>query len=242
MRDQPAVTLYDLVFRGDIVLGHSLSDVKARMQQLFKADAAKIDALFSGRPVTLKRNMDEATAKKYQAVLSKAGAEVALVAVTEGESAASAESSVSTQAWSLAPVGSPLLRPRERQSLAPPVSVDISAISLKPALGNLLEAGEVARAPAAEVTVPDFDLAEVGAVLGSGDNDLPLPEVELEGGHWQLSEPGADLLKPEEKKPVQTVKVKELMVDLAPAGSDLGQLKEEKPPLNPDISGLSLKE
>ena len=72
---------YDLVFRGDIVLGHSLVDVKARMQQLFKIDAARVDGLFSGRPVPLKRDLDQETARKYQAVLNKAGAEVTLVAV-----------------------------------------------------------------------------------------------------------------------------------------------------------------
>ena len=32
---------YDIIFRGDIVLGQQLTDVKLRLQQLFKADAAK---------------------------------------------------------------------------------------------------------------------------------------------------------------------------------------------------------
>lgn len=238
MTDQPSATRYDLIFRGDIVLGHSVKDVKARLQQLFKADAAKIDALFSGRPVPLKRNMDEATAQKYQAVLTKAGAEVALVVAAGAESAAPA----TAQVWTLAPVGSPLLRPRERQREAAVAAVDISSLSLKPAEGNLLEATELRGAPVAEVTVPDFGLAEVGAILGVVADDLPLPEVEFAGEHWQLLAPGADLLRPEEKARTHTVKVNELMVDLAPAGSDLGQLKEEKTPLNPDISGLSLKE
>jgi predicted nicotinamide N-methyase len=44
---------FDIIFRGDIVFGHQLAEVKAKLQQLFKADAAKIDALFTGRPVPL---------------------------------------------------------------------------------------------------------------------------------------------------------------------------------------------
>src|SRR6187431_1959690 len=67
---------FDIIFRGDIVFGHQLAEVKLKLQQLFKADAAKIDSLFSGRPVPLKRNMDEATAQKYRDALIKAGAMV----------------------------------------------------------------------------------------------------------------------------------------------------------------------
>ena len=57
---------FDIIFRGDIVFGHQLADVKLRLQQLFKADAVKIDALFSGRPVPLKRGLDLASAQKYK--------------------------------------------------------------------------------------------------------------------------------------------------------------------------------
>ncbi|RYZ83522.1 MAG: hypothetical protein EOO68_32850, partial [Moraxellaceae bacterium] len=60
---------FDIIFRGDIVFGHQLMDVKARLQQLFKADAAKVDALFSGRPVPLKRGLDIASAQKYKDAL-----------------------------------------------------------------------------------------------------------------------------------------------------------------------------
>ena len=67
---------FDIIFRGDIVFGHQLADVKLRLQQLFKSDAAKIDSLFTGRPVPLKRNLDEATANKYRDALLKAGAMV----------------------------------------------------------------------------------------------------------------------------------------------------------------------
>src|ERR1041384_5795987 len=72
---------FDIIFRGDIVFGHQLADVKIKLQQLFKADAAKIDALFTGRPAPLKRGLDQASAQKYKDVLIKAGAQVELVAV-----------------------------------------------------------------------------------------------------------------------------------------------------------------
>ena len=70
---------FDIIFRGDIVFGHQLADVKQRLQQLFKADAAKVDALFSGRPVPLKRGLDQASAEKYKEALTRAGAQVDIV-------------------------------------------------------------------------------------------------------------------------------------------------------------------
>lgn len=74
---------FDIIFRGDIVFGHQLADVKIRLQQLFKADAAKVDALFSGRPVPLKRGLDHPSAQKYKDALLKAGAQVEIVVTGE---------------------------------------------------------------------------------------------------------------------------------------------------------------
>lgn len=99
---------FDIVFRGDIILGHSLEEVKLRLQKLFKADAAKIDALFCGRPVPLKRNLDEATARKYKAVLQKAGAEVSIkpAGSVKKQPAAPRPAAAARRTLTLAPWGS----------------------------------------------------------------------------------------------------------------------------------------
>lgn len=225
---------YDLIFRGDIVLGQDLAQVKARLQQLFKADAARIDALFSGRPVTLKRDLDEESAKKYQQVLARAGAEVTLASAGELKAAR-------PKGLTLAPVGALLLRPRERYQ-RPEIEVDISALSLKPATGHLLEAAERMETPIDPVEVPDFTLAEVGALLDQENARVPLPQAELAENQWDLSPPGADLLKPEERVPEPQAPVASLQAELAPVGSDLGQIKNQSPSVTPDISALRLLE
>lgn len=231
---------FDIVFRGDIVLGHSLDTVKQRLQQLFKADTAKIDALFIGRPVPLKRNLDEATAKKYQAVLQKAGAEVSLVPAGSQTPSAAPQRPAPVRGLSLAPVGSNLLRPTER-SKAPVVNIDVSTLSLRPAGERLLDSAEVKTAPV-PVVAPDFDLAAAGEDLIRAEDryDLPLPELDIED--WGLSEVGEPLLKPEEQSRPAAVKVTELTVDLAPVGSDLGQIKREKNAVVPDVSRLKLED
>ena len=74
---------YNLIFQGKIIDGASLAEVKKNVAQLFKADAAKTAALFSGKPIVIKKNLDTESAKKYIAVLKKAGAVVKAVKLEE---------------------------------------------------------------------------------------------------------------------------------------------------------------
>lgn len=288
---------FDIIFRGDIVLGHQLGEVKLKLQQLFKADAAKIDALFNGRPVPLKRGLDEASAQKYRAALIQAGAMVELkpadevgaqaVPAAPGASAvsraatspltqpkslaerlASAEAptapsrmpssappiisptipapSVSTSPaaqvapnWTIAAAGADLLNASERTVVAP-LEVDVSAISLRPAEGNLLDLSEQKPPAVAPVLVPDFGVAELGSALISAQEKHALPIMEITLEDWEIAAAGSDLLNPEERPKAPVAKVAPNDFGLAPAGSDLGQLKADVKPLNPDISGLRL--
>lgn len=242
---------FDIIFRGDIVFGHQLAEVKLKLQQLFKADAAKIDSLFSGRPVPLKRNMDEATAQKYRDALIKAGAMVEICpSDTSPANAApkpapaprrASEAAAPTEVvWTLAPLGSDLLPARERPPQPAPVQVDTSALSLRPAEGNLVDVSEIPEEIWAQVVVPDLGLAAVGADMISADEKLELPLVEIELEDWSIAEAGSDLLSDDERPIVVPAIVEVGDYGLAPAGSDLGQLKPNVKPVTPDISGLRL--
>ena len=235
---------FDIIFRGDIVLGHQLQDVKQRLQQLFKVDAAKVDALFTGRPVPLKRGLDEATANKYRDVLFKAGAQVEVCPTGNVKTVpreVPPEAPARPAGWSLAPVGAYLLTPTERPR-GSPVFVDTGAMSLRPAGGNLLDASEVTKSEPAHVTTPDFDVAEVGADLVRAEEKMDLPLVEIEVEDWGLAEVGADLIAPEERPIVPGAPVSVGDFGLAPVGSDLGQIKPQVKPVTPDISKLRLAE
>lgn len=64
---------YKLTFRGEIAEGRQMDEVKENLSTLFKMSGEKIEGLFSGRPVTIKRDMDHETACKYWMTLQKAG-------------------------------------------------------------------------------------------------------------------------------------------------------------------------
>lgn len=248
---------FDIIFRGDIVFGHQLAEVKAKLQQLFKADAAKVDALFTGRPVPLKRNLDEATANKYRDALIKAGAMVEICSSDTSPAnaapkpvpaprraveavASTAPDEVVSAGWTLAPLGADLLPARERPQPPAPLVVDISGLSLRPAEGNLVDVSEVHEEVGAVVVAPDLGLAAVGTDLISADEKLALPLVEIELEDWGIAEAGSDLLTEDERPIVLPVVVAIGDYGLAPAGSDLGQLKANVKPVTPDISGLRL--
>lgn len=238
---------FDIIFRGDIVFGHQLADVKLKLQQLFKADAAKIDSLFTGRPVPLKRNLDEVTANKYRDVLLKSGAMVEIYPSDKSPANAPVVArpvrpkEPESSRWTLAPVGS-YLSPVVQRSPQPAARIDVSGLSLRPAEGNLVDSAEVSHEIEAVVIAPDLGLAAVGEYLIDADEKLELPLVEIELEDWEIAAVGSDLLTDDERPVVVPVAVANSDFGLAPAGSDLGQLRSNVKPVTPDISKLRLAE
>ncbi|NQT27355.1 hypothetical protein HQ585_18520 [candidate division KSB1 bacterium] len=67
-------TRYNIVFKGEIIDGCDLSQVKTDLAHLFKKEIAQVEKLFTGRSVILKKNVDLLTAQKYQRELQMIGA------------------------------------------------------------------------------------------------------------------------------------------------------------------------
>ena len=65
---------YDVIFSGKLVEGAAEDQVKANVAKLFKVEVAKIERLFTGSPVILKKGVDEQSAKKYLLAMRQAGA------------------------------------------------------------------------------------------------------------------------------------------------------------------------
>lgn len=225
--------LFDVVFRGDIVPGQSLPQVKQRLAALFKRDAAQIDALFTGQPLALKKAVDSAAADKYKKVLAQAGALV-----------------------EIRPAGTlktPVQRPRARPDSAPapvasqadnpvPAQPAASGLSLAPLGGNLLSDAELAQNRPAPVLVQPLQ-AGLRPLDGSlvDDHEIDRPAaVTVAELALDLSDLGEPLVAEEEIERPAPVAVAALQVELAPVGSDMGQAPRAPAPPAPDTSGLSL--
>ena len=75
MADAP----YAVIFQGKVTEGSDPQTVRENLAKLFNADAARIEQMFSGKKVVIKKGLDEDAARKYRAVLTKAGAVVGII-------------------------------------------------------------------------------------------------------------------------------------------------------------------
>ncbi len=65
---------YQIIFAGEVLPGHHISDVKKDLMRRMKLTQDQADKLFSGRPRVIKKDLDEAGARKYFKGMSKIGA------------------------------------------------------------------------------------------------------------------------------------------------------------------------
>lgn len=65
---------YRIVFEGRLVEGEDPDRVRERIARLFGADRETVDRLFDSLPATVKRDLDRATAVRYQRAFEKTGA------------------------------------------------------------------------------------------------------------------------------------------------------------------------
>ncbi len=155
---------YDVFFRGDIVPGQRLHEVRERLRQLFQIDDARLNTLFSGRPLAIRRDLGASDAERYRVALREAGALVELRPLDAPDVPAAAEKPANPGGehpggeWSLAPVGADVLQPEERVPVVP-VSVDISGLEVAPPGVDVLREDE--RRP---VVVRNVDTTHLGLV------------------------------------------------------------------------------
>lgn len=145
---------FEVVFRGDIESGQSVTEVKQGLAKLFNADAAKIEQMFSGKPVVIKGNLDEPTANHYRSSLRKVGALVEIRTIDADGSGVSADnkgaSVVSGDAsnaspepekdfdFDVAPLGVDVL-PAEHKKDFTPLDVDTSHLSVSDVGADVLD-------------------------------------------------------------------------------------------------------
>jgi hypothetical protein len=79
--------LYRLILEGTVQEGLNRKTVVGRLSSVFKQDEAIVEKLLSGKPRVVKKDLDLATARKYQHIIEQAGA-VVRVEPSAGEAGA----------------------------------------------------------------------------------------------------------------------------------------------------------
>jgi hypothetical protein len=79
---------YDVVFHGEYSPEYDIDEAKQKLAKIFKLKPATVDRLFIGQSVTIRKDVDEVTARKYQKAAADCGVIFELVPIDEGTQAA----------------------------------------------------------------------------------------------------------------------------------------------------------
>ncbi|MGH1485162.1 MAG: hypothetical protein ACRBCI_03010 [Cellvibrionaceae bacterium] len=231
---------YAIIFRGDIALGHTIPDVKRNLQKVFKANDAKIDSLFTGKPVPLKRGLTLSEAQRYQDILLNAGAMSAIESMApvaskqEDQSSTSQNSSKSAgktavpmtqeqsspskadKEWQLAPAGTRLSD--DRKIIDNKVDIHTEHLAVLPQEGNLLKDDERPAALNAviDMNALDWELTPYGESLLKASERRPASPSKIEVPNLSLTESGENLLKESEKRKVEAAPIDTSHLRLVP--------------------------
>jgi hypothetical protein len=182
---------YQIEFEGKLTGERPLDEVKRNLAALFKMNAAQIENLFSGKPVVIKKDIDQATAAKYQAAFQKAGAVCSIAggapaAAPKAPPAATPNRAPAAAAAAKNTTAAPVNTTGRRDIVNLKVPQDVSGLSMG-------QPGEIIEnlPPQAAAPVPDTS----GLTFSKDDNnflappkEIPEPKFDLGGLAMEKSE------------------------------------------------------
>lgn len=175
---------FDIVFAGRLAEGADPALVRANLAKLFKTEPAKVEHLFSGQRVSIKKGVDAATARQYQTALGRAGA---LAEIVAARALAPTAAPAAVSAVARAKAGGPAETPPAARRETPPIAPDYTVA--EPG-AMLVEARPV---PPAQIDTAHLSLADVGADLVE-HRPVAAPDYDLSA--FGLAPPGSLLVEP----------------------------------------------
>jgi len=193
---------YQVIFSGKIIEHADLDMVKTNVARVFSLDTDKVEKLFSGKRLVLKKDIDQSTAERYKVTLQRAGA------LCEIEDSAAEQAQ---QPITVSPEAVP-------QETATPVEPDEAVgPSIAPVGITLIESDPV---PDANIDTGTMDMAEVGITLAESD---PVPDANIDTSGMDMDEVGVQLVEPES---VPDVDIDTSALDMDEAGTTLIESQE----------------
>ncbi len=230
-------------------------DVRLRLGRLLKFDSERVAALFGGEPVTLKRDVDRATAAQYQAAFRKVGARLRVQPVGQpSEVQPVGQPSEIGQPSSQAPcIGQP-------SADRPPAAGSASGLGQpqpgdsgprRQTLAERLAETETVSPPAEQevqgrvgtaagqvtVDVPDLAIAPPGAAILSPGERPEAPVAEIDTSGIRVAPVGEMLTAPSQ---LHVLEIDTSRLALMEPGANLMDAATDVAALEIDVSGLSL--
>ena len=231
--------LFDLVFSGQLAPGAELAQAKKNIQTLFRIDESKVEILFSGKTVTLKKSLTLDVGTKYRVAMKKAGVQANLV--ESQTDPAIKEAPKDAVKPSAEPKATQAPAQSSSQSKPAPPATNVSDGDWSSDLGAQPVKTEV---PREEIHAPDFGLSAEGEDLLREDEKTHQDAADIDVSAMSVAPQEGNLVDPEELELPAFVEITIPEVDLAPVGESLLKDGERKKvePVNVDVSNLSVSE
>ena len=234
---------YRLLYSAEVIEGQHAAVVKKRLQAMLKLDDERMNVLFSGKAVVVKKATDKKTAVRYEEAFKKVGAKLrveALQAVDEPQPASQTQPDAVADPLDVLPSGTDLLAPEERNAPAD-ANIDTSHLSVQLSEQGANFDADQAAAPIQGPNVDHLSLADPGTALGvegvaSADQDIEILDIDFD-----LAEIGTPL-GDEHPPPPAAIDVDAVDFDVAETGAALDTSKKPVPPQAPDTSHLKLSD
>ncbi len=181
---------FQVIINGKLAEGAELNQTKQNIARLFKTKPAALETMFSGKRISVKKSLDQATARKYQQAIIKAGLKAGIALMTTVESlekkpdiSAPPENELTT--LTLAPIGCTM------DEKPQPIKADINTqVYAMDKVGIILDESPLAEAP--EIDITAYSLDEIGIIL---DDTPPAEAPEIDISEISMRERGADLVE-----------------------------------------------
>jgi hypothetical protein len=236
---------YDIFFRGEVLDGFELDAVKTQVGQLFKAPPEKVEQLFSGKVIPLKKDLDKATAAKFKQALEKAGAKIYIKLA--------AESAPVSAAKPVPPAAAITSSPQ-----APALAIQVAVIAEDNAPLPVAEATISDETPTEFIILPpgsdvlrkdertviepvkvDISGIRMASVFDQPEIDKVPPPRAPDVSHLSTAAVGADILAGVKKEPPPPAPAVD-HISIAEGDFNLSELVEKVPvPPAPDVSHIS---
>jgi len=227
-------SFYRLTFSGELLEGQHSAVVKKKLGVLLKVAPERVEKLFSGETVVIKKSVDKATAARFQAAFKQAGGKLR-VAQIAGTASVSRDVPAGDQPdFDLAAAGSNLLA---ESRLVPDRDIDTSHLDIASAGSDILK-------DEYKSTLTD-EGPDVSHISLSNDEFFPPTDTEaqdaliIEDQDWELGAVGDDLLE-EYPDIAADFDLDKIDFELAETGSLMDQESRKSPPSPPDTSHITL--
>lgn len=244
---------YDVYFSGTLLKTTDPVEVKRKIGAMFKLEGDKLERLFSGKPIPIKRGIDMDQAIRFRVAFRDAGALVDIV--PSGQPAPDPAARPVPKPRPAAPLAPAPQKPTPSETtpnssglsladgpLPPPAEPEVNPIPVPdldlsaPKGFNLSDcAPQVEPAPLPDISAMDLDKA--GVII----DETPDPEpLEIDTEALMLDAPGTTLIETEEV-PSPQIDTDELSMSAPNEGSLEAYQKPVEPTPLPDIDHLHLE-